>query len=85
MYARRNVGYIIDMNRYKQTHFGKNVVNELFEIYASLTPETKAFIDAKADAVAEEMRKRNQKFGRDAALEVLLTAIAFTEDPTLIL
>ena len=65
---------------YKQSLIGKFDADELREIYESLSKDTKAMVDAKAERVAVEMRKRNQAFSRDMALELMFKTAAHTQN-----
>lgn len=65
---------------YKQSLIGKFDADELREIYESLSKDTKAMVDAKAERVAVEMRKRNQSFSRDMALELMFKTAAHTQN-----
>lgn len=68
---------------YKQSAFGQHTQTELRQIYDSLSDDTREIIDAKARAVALEMNKRGQSFSQSMALELILSTVAYLEDPTL--
>ena len=65
---------------YKQSIIGKFDADELRDIYESLSKDTRAMVDAKAERIATEMRKRGQAFSRDMALELLFKSAAHTQN-----
>ena len=65
---------------YKQSLIGKFDADELRDIYESLSKDAKAMVDAKAERVAVEMRKRGQAFSRDMALELMFKTAAHTQN-----
>lgn len=64
---------------YKQSLIGKFDAEELREIYEGLSKDTRAMVDAKAERIAAEMRKRGQVFSRDMALELMFKSAAHTQ------
>ena len=63
---------------YKQSLIGKFDADELREIYDALSKDTKAMVDARAERIAAEMRKRGAIFSRDMALELMFKTAAYT-------
>ena len=65
---------------YKQSIIGKFDADELRDIYESLSKDAKAMVDAKAERIAAEMRRRGQAFSRDMALELIFKTAARTQN-----
>ena len=65
---------------YKQSLIGKFDADELRDIYESLSKDAKAMVDAKAERIAAEMRRRGQAFSRDMALELIFKTAARTQN-----
>ena len=65
---------------YKQSLIGKFDADELRDIYEGMSKDAKAMVDAKAERVAAEMRKRGQAFSRDMALELIFKTAARTQN-----
>ena len=65
---------------YKQSITGKFDADELRDIYESLSKDAKAMVDAKAERIAAEMRRRGQAFSRDMALELIFKTAARTQN-----
>ena len=64
---------------YKQSLIGKFDADELREVYESLSNDTKAMVNSRAERIAAEMRKRGAIFSRDMALELMFKAAAHTQ------
>ena len=78
MFFTRSLCYTSDMV-YKQSPIGKFDMDELREVYESLSADTKAAIYARASRVAIEMRKRNASFSVDMALELMFKTAVVTQ------
>ena len=65
---------------YKQSIIGKFDADELRDIYESLSKDAKAMVDAKAERIPAEMRRRGQAFSRDMALELIFKTAARTQN-----
>ena len=65
---------------YKQSIIGKFDADELRDIYEILSKDAKAMVDAKAERIAAEMRRRGQAFSRDMALELIFKTAARTQN-----
>ena len=66
------------MNNYQQSLSGAQAQADLREVYESLSEETRAYVDARADAVARDIRKQGQPMSRQGAIELLFNIAAHT-------